>query len=142
MAIQNGTDLVLKVQAAQGSADEFVILHSTSCTLDVAMDTIDISTKDSAGNREIIGGQRSFTLSADGLMDFTSKATSTDPDEIFTNLDNRTSVTFTFALDTAAGYKYTGSGFITSLSISGGVEDAPVFSVSIDGTGDLVQTAV
>jgi predicted secreted protein len=142
MAIFNGTDLVLKVQAAAGSADEFVILHSTSCTLDVAMDTIDISTKDSSGNREIIGGQKSFTLSADGLMDFTSKATTTDPDEIFTNLTNRTSVTFTFALDTAAGYKYTGSGFITSLSISGGVEDAPTFSVSIDGTGSLTQTAV
>ena len=142
MAIFNGTDLVLKVQAAAGSADEFVILHSTSCTLDVAMDTIDISTKDSAGNREIIGGQKSFTLSADGLMDFTSKATTTDPDEIFTTLTNRTSVTFTFALDTAAGYKYTGSGFFTSISISGGVEDAPTFSVSIDGTGSLTQTAV
>ena len=106
------------------------------------MDTIDISTKDSAGNREIIGGQKSFTLSADGLMDFTSKATTTDPDEIFTNLTNRTSVTFTFALDTQAGYKYTGSGFFTSISISGGVEDAPTFSVSIDGTGSLTQTAV
>ena len=142
MAIFNGTDLVLKVQAAAGSADEFVILHSTSCTLDVAMDTIDISTKDSSGNREIIGGQKSFTLSADGLMDYTSKATTTDPDELFTSLDNRTAVTFTFALNTQAGYKHTGSGFITSLSISGGVEDAPTFSVSIDGTGALTQTAV
>lgn len=142
MAIFNGTDLVLKVQAAAGSADEFVILHSTSCTLDVAMDTIDISTKDSSGNREIIGGQKSFTLSADGLMDYTSKATTTDPDELFTSLDNRTAVTFTFALNTQAGYKHTGSGFITSLSITGGVEDAPTFSVSIDGTGDLVQTAI
>ena len=46
------------------------------------------------------------------------------------------------ALDTAAGYKYTGSGFFTSISISGGVEDAPTFSVSIDGTGALTQTAV
>ena len=63
-------------------------------------------------------------------------------DELFTNLDNRTAVTFTFALATPAGYKHTGSGFITSLSISGGVGDAPTFSVSIDGTGDLVQTAV
>ena len=142
MAIFNGTDLVLKVQAAAGSADEFVILHSTSCTLDVAMDTIDISTKDSSGNREIIGGQKSFTLSADGLMDYTSKATTTDPDELFTSLDNRTAVTFTFALNNKAGYKHTGSGMITSLSITGGVEDAPTFSVSIDGTGDLVQTAI
>ena len=34
------------------------------------VDTIDISTKDSSGFRDLLGGQKSFSLSADGLMDF------------------------------------------------------------------------
>tara|TARA_R100001440_G_scaffold23044_1_gene37532 strand:- start:535 stop:963 length:429 start_codon:yes stop_codon:yes gene_type:complete len=142
MAIFNGTDLVLKVQAVNGAADEFKLMHSTSCSLTMNADTIDVSTKDSQGFREIIGGQKSFSLSADGLMDFVSAGDSTDPDELFTNMMNRTSVTFTFALDVQAGYKYTGSGFITSLEVSGGVEDAPTYSVSIEGTGQITQTAV
>ena len=58
MAIFNGTDLVLKLQAAQGAADEFKLLHSTSCTLSMNVDTIDISTKDSAGFRDLLGGQK------------------------------------------------------------------------------------
>lgn len=142
MAIFNGTDLVLKVQAVNGAADEFKLMHSTSCSLSVNADTIDVSTKDSAGFRALIGGQKSFSLSADGLMDFVSTTGSTDTDELFTNMMNRTSVTFTFALDVQAGYKYTGSGFITSLEISGAMEDAPTYSVSIEGTGEISQTAV
>ena len=142
MAIFNGTDLVLKVQAVNGAADEFKLMHSTSCSLSVNADTIDVSTKDSAGFRALIGGQKSFSLSADGLMDFASTLSTTDTDELFTNMMNRTSVTFTFALDVQAGYKYTGSGFITSLEISGAMEDAPTYSVSIEGTGEISQTAV
>ena len=142
MAIFNGTDLVLKVQAVNGAADEFKLMHSTSCSLSVNADTIDVSTKDSQGFRDLIGGQKSFSLSADGLMDFASTLSTTDTDELFTNMMNRTSVTFTFALDVQSGYKYTGSGFITSLEISGGMEDAPTYSVSIEGTGEISQTAV
>ena len=142
MAIFNGTDLVLQVQAAQGAATEYKLLHSTSCTLSMNVDTIDISTKDSAGFRDLLGGQKSFSLSADGLMDFTSTGSTTDPDELFTNMMNRTSVTFTFALATPAGHKYTGSAFITSLEVTGGVEDAPTYSVTLEGTGAILNPTV
>ena len=142
MAIFNGTDLVLKVQAANGAADEFKLLHSTSCTLSMNVDTIDISTKDSAGFRDLLGGQKSFSLSADGLMDFLDTGSTTDPEELFTNMMNRTAVTFTFALDVQAGHKYTGSAFITSLEVTGGVEDAPTYSVSLEGTGAILNPTV
>ena len=141
MAIFNGTDLVLTVSPSSGGANA-KLMHSTSVSISINVDTIDVSTKDSAGFRDLIGGQKSFSLSADGLMDFTSTGSSTDPDEIFTQLDNRTSVTFTFALATPAGYKYTGSGFITSLEVSGGVEDAPTYSCAIEGTGQITQTSI
>ena len=142
MAIFNGTDLVLKVQAANGAADEFKLMHSTSCTLSMNVDTIDVSTKDSLGFRDLLAGQKSFSLSADGLMDFASAGTSTDPDELFTNMMGRNSVTFTFALDVQSGYKYTGSAWITSLEITGGVEDAPTYSISLEGTDAITKTAV
>jgi TP901-1 family phage major tail protein len=142
MAIFNGTDLILKVQAAAGAADEFKLMHSQNVSLTYNVDTIDITNKDSSGNRTLLGGTKSFSLSADGLMDFVSTASTTDVDELFTSSRNRTAVTFTFALSTPAGFTYTGSGFITSLEISGGTEDAPTYSVSIEGSGDIVQNAV
>mgnify|MGYP003141230894 CR=1 FL=1 len=141
MAIFNGTDLVLTLSSASGGT-EYKLMHATSCTLSTSVDTIDISNKDSAGWKDIIGGQKSFSLSADGLMDFTSTGTTTDPDEIFDQMINRTSVAFTFALGTPAGYKWTGTGFITSLEVTGGVEDAPTYSVSVEGTDAITKTAI
>jgi len=141
MAIFNGTDLILKVSPSSGGT-EAKLMHSQNVSLSVNVDTIDISTKDSAGFRDLLGGQKSFSLSADGLMDFAGVAGDTEVDELFDQMMARTAVTFTFALDVPAGYTITGSGFITSLEISGGTEDAPVYSTTIEGSGTLTRTDV
>ena len=70
-------------------------------------------------------------------MDFEAVAGDTDVQELFTQMLARTAVTFVFGLTGAAGYTASGSGFITSLEISGGTEDAPTYSVSIEGSGAL-----
>ena len=142
MAIFNGTDLILKVSPSAG-ASALKLMHSQTCSLSINVDTIDISTKDSAGNRDLIAGQKSFSLSADGLMDFAGVAGDTEPDEIFTQMiTNRTAVTFAFGFNSPATgeYSYSGSGIVTSMEMSGGTEDAPTYSVSIEGTGALTQT--
>ena len=139
--IFNGTDLILKVSPSSGGV-EAKLMHSQNVSLSMNVDTIDISTKDSSGWRDLLGGQKSFSLSADGLMDFAGVAADTEVDELFDQMFARTAVTFTFALSTPAGYTITGSGFITSLEISGGTEDAPTYSCSIEGTGELTKTAV
>lgn len=143
MAIFNGSDLILKVSDASGGTEN-KLMHSQTCSLSINMDTIDITTKDSSGWNEFIGGAKSFTLSADGLMDFNSTGTDTEFDQLFDQLSGRTAVDFTFTLasTTSGDYFYTGDGYITSLEVSGGTEDAPTYSVSIQGTGALTQTDV
>ena len=143
MAIFNGTDLILKVSPSDGGT-EAKLMHSQNVSISMNVDTIDISTKDSSGFRDLLGGQKSFSLSADGLMDFAGVAGDTEVDELFDQMFNRTAVTFTFGLaSTITGdYTYSGSGFITSLEISGGTEDAPTYSVSIEGTGALTQNDI
>tara|TARA_R100001510_G_scaffold42925_2_gene39388 strand:- start:5 stop:436 length:432 start_codon:yes stop_codon:yes gene_type:complete len=143
MAIFNGTDLILTVSPSDGGSNA-KLMHSTSVSLSINVDTIDISNKDSAGFRDIIGGQKSFSLSADGLMDFAGVAADTEPDELFTQMMNRTAVTFVFGLASPASgdYTYSGSGFITSLEYTGGTEDAPTYSVTIEGTDALTQNNI
>ena len=144
MAIFNGTDLILTVSPSDGGANA-KLMHSTSVSLSMNVDTIDTSTKSSsAGFRDIIAGQKSFSLSADGLMDFAGVAADTEPDELFTQMTGRTAVTFVFGLASplSGDYTYSGSGFITSLEMTGGVEDAPTYSVTIEGTGTLTQNSI
>ena len=136
MAIFNGTDLILKVSPSNGGT-AVKLMHSQTVSLSVNTDTIDISTKDSAGFRDLIGGQKSFSLSADGLMDFATGGSDTELDELFTQMLARTAVTFVFGIADASAYNMSGSGFITSIEVSGGTEDAPTYSVSIEGSGTL-----
>ena len=136
MAIFNGTDLILKVSPSNGGT-AVKLMHSQTVSLSVNTDTIDISTKDSSGFRDLIGGQKSFSLSADGLMDFATGGSDTELDELFTQMLARTAVTFVFGIADASAYNMSGSGFITSIEVTGGTEDAPTYSVAIEGTGTL-----
>ena len=145
MAIFNGTDLILKVSPTSGGTDA-KLMHSQSVSLDVSVDTIDITTKDSSGRQELLAGLTSFSLSSDGLMDFNPTVVGdTEFDELFLQgYTNRTPVTFIFTLGTtnSGDYTFSGSGIITALSISGGVEDAPTYSVSIQGSGALAKNDI
>jgi len=145
MAIFNGTDLILKVSPSDGGTDA-KLMHSQSVTLDVSTETIDITTKESSGRQEVIAGLTSFSLSSDGLMDFNpTTAADTEVDELFVQgYTNRTAVTFTFTLATTAtgDYTFSGAGIITALSITSGVEDAPTYSVTIQGTGTLLKNDI
>ena len=127
----NSTDVVIKV----GSE---IVGKMTSASLSVTMATRDISTKDSAGWMEVLEGQKSWTLSGEGLVVYnnTGKAT---PDDIYTLLSNRTAVAIEFGSETTDEKYYSGSGFFTEFSTDAGVEDNATFSFSFQGTGTLTQ---
>ena len=53
MAIFNGTDLILKVSPSSGGT-EAKLMHSQNVSISMNVDTIDISTKDSSGFRDLL----------------------------------------------------------------------------------------
>tara|TARA_R100001244_G_scaffold106202_3_gene78730 strand:- start:796 stop:1227 length:432 start_codon:yes stop_codon:yes gene_type:complete len=141
MAILNGTDLFLKVgTTAEGVK---IVAHATSCSLDVSMDERDLTTKNSAGWKEIGGGLKSWSLSTDALYD-PSAGADNEFNELFSNLDDRAElfIEFTRTTETATEFIYTGKAYITSLSLSGGVEDSATYSISLAGTGELTKEVI
>ena len=127
----NSTDVVIKV----GSE---LVGKMTSASLSVTMATRDISTKDSAGWMEVLEGQKSWTLSGEGLVVYNNTGKTT-PDEIYTLLSNRTAVAIEFGSAATDEKYYAGSGFFTEFSTDAGVEDNATFSFSFQGTGVLTQ---
>ncbi len=130
-SVMNSTDVVLKV----GSE---LVGKMTSASLSVTMATRDISTKDSAGWMEVLEGQKSWTLSGEGLVVY-NQTGKTTPDEIYTLLSNRTAVAIEFGSAATDEKYYAGSGFFTEFSTDAGVEDNATFSFSFQGTGVLTQ---
>jgi len=140
MAILNGTEI--KVYST-GTTN--LVAFAQNCTLNVNHSPREITNKESGGFKEILEGLRDFSIDVDGAYAWTNAAgvalTNGVDDTLETNVLNaRQAVTFIFG-DTAttSDVSYSGSGYITSVSMTGGTEDSATFSLSIEGTGVLTQ---
>ena len=133
----NGTDLVLYV----GNTNAVAVAFATSCTLEVSMDEIDITNKSSGGWKQIQGGLRSWSVSAEALYQNEAESSKKAFVDFWGLVDTRASVDIEFAVvgaSSADGNKYySGKAFVTSLSVNGGTEDQSTFSVTLTGTGEL-----
>lgn len=140
MAILNGTEI--KVYS---TSTNNLVAYAQNCTLNVNHSPREITNKESAGYKEILEGLRDFSIDIDGAYAWTNAAgaalTNGIDDVLETNVLNaRQAVTFIFGdTTTTSDVSYSGSGFITSVSMTGGTEDSATFSLSIEGTGVLTQ---
>jgi len=135
MAIFNGTELGVYI-------DSTLIAAATDCSLSLSMETIDITTKDSAGWRELLAGTRSGSISCSGLIDYTD-ASNKDTTDLFVAFENRTALTLAFqkANEVTGDLAFTCTGFLTSLEQSGGTEDTATYSATFEISGVITDTA-
>ena len=141
-SVFNGTSLVVLIGTE-------VIGFATSCSLSLAIDAPDASTKQSLGWADEIGGQRSWSLTTDGLATVVpgTVATYVTTAELNALAIARTSVVVKFTTvdnSTVGGVTpvtgdviYSGSAFIESVDMTADMENPVTYSVSFKGTGVL-----
>ena len=125
MAIVNATDVVIKLIDGAGNTPTANLLFATSASLSISMDLRDSTTKASNGFQANLAGLKSWEVSGDGFVGLITQMLSATPE-----------VEVRFGT-TASGEFYTGSAFITSISIDAGVEENATYSVSLQGNGSL-----
>jgi len=113
------------------------VAHLTSNSLTFDMATRDASTKDSAGWKQSLEGQRSFSGSGEGF--FAEDATFGYTD-LYNAYVTRNIVVVTWTTSNVGDYEYAGNCFITSLGKTDGLEESSTFTVSFEGTGAVTQT--
>jgi predicted secreted protein len=118
----NGTNVIL----AKGGV---VFAASTSCSLEVSSDQVDITNKSSGFRKEYVYGFKSFTISCDGLITLDNY----DYFDMLTDQENNTQISVTFTIGTKI---FSGTCNIESVSVDGPVEGVATYSVSLQGTGD------
>ena len=152
----NGTNMVLSVDdtataGTSGAVTYTAIAAAQNCTLSVDVDAPEITVKADNDQKAFTGLSTSWTVEADGLynedstVEFRSLWNAAYGNDsvagvspIIDGYPRRVKIKF---LGQTGGNYYEGYGYITSISASGGTEDAASFSVSIQGTGDLSYTA-
>jgi predicted secreted protein len=130
---EGAIEVIVLTEGEDAGAD--AVAHSTSASISFNNDLRDITTKDSAGFQENIGGLKSFELSSDALQDINADL---DFKEFYDDINERNEVIIKFA-ERDSGVRWEGSGYISSLSMDAGVEENVTYSVTITGTSSVVK---
>jgi len=151
----NGTDMIVSlddtstVGADAGSPTLQAIAAATSCTLTIEIDAPEMTVKANNDKKEFTGLSTSWTIDTDALYtenasahrDFYSMyqagygdGTTASDSPVIAGYPRRVFIQFK---GTSGGDIYKGYAYITSMSATGGAEDASTMSVSFQGTGDL-----
>lgn len=129
MAVFNGTNIAVSLAGT-------VIAHATECSITLNTETIDVTTKDSNGNRELIPGLVSGSISVSGLQEVSG---SNGIKALTSTFDTGSAVALIFDQVETSGETFSANGILTSLEMSGGVEDAPTYSASFELTGAITK---
>jgi len=117
---------------------------STNCTFNTSVDQVEVTTTNSASYKEFLGSQISWNISADGFIALS------DYSYLFllNKLQTKEQIIVKFQIDNdngdgsgTLGYSiFTGLANIVNLDMSGPVEGASTYSVSLQGTGPYTVT--
>lgn len=125
MAIKSGTTLLLKNNSV---AVEDLVDVSISFSKNI----IDTTNKDSNYWRTILHGTRSATITANAFVDY---AATEGFDEIISDFNTNTDVTFEISTDVTGDSNITGSGIISSVDKTGALDDAMRYTFTIEVNG-------
>jgi len=119
-----------------------LIAAATSGSFSGSRDVIDATTKDNDGRREILIAGSSWSMSADGLIQYDLQATVNGNIELFDLWRNATKIRLAWTTGQDGDYIYYGDAYITSLEESAGLNEVATFSVSFEGDGDITKALV
>ena len=130
--INNATLLKLSVDGAN-------IENLITNNMDLTMDTRDITTKDSSGKQDLGTGKTSGSTGFESLF---NEAATTNFQTLFTAWNGRIIVAFIYSTGVVGDLKYSGNGYVTSLSMGGGTEDNQSFSGTLSITGGVTEAVI
>ena len=131
MAVSNGTALVVKIG---GTA---VSCQTDDTSLSLTRDMIETTCKDATGSaKTYIPGEKDATIDVNAayIVDDANGFTS-----VFSDFDNGTEITWVWGSTVAGEKSYTGSGYISDLSVSGPQNDRATFTFTIQVTGEVTE---
>lgn len=139
MAEFNGTDFTVSIAGTPNKK----IGRTRDISFSLSASTIDVSSRDSLGWREVIGGQRSWTMSVSGITDYIEGANEATTKTLTTTLIARTAINFIMGNTTLTGSQtYAGSGVITSFETSAPYEGEVEWTMEIEGSGPITLAVV
>ncbi len=123
--------------------DEFeLIACATSGSFSGSMEVIDATTKDNDGQREILTSALSWSMSCDGLIDYSTAAGSKSATELFDLWKAKTKVRIAWTTGVDGDVMLWGDGYITSYEETAGLNEVATYAVQFEGDGTITKSTI
>ena len=133
MAIINGNQLLVFIDGqAIGCTD--------NCELSSTKETIDVTCKDGNGNRQVLSGSQSWTITASGKWDF---ASTLGPQALYASHKNGTLLGIKMAITDTSGVEESGKSYfigysrLNTFSVAGPLNAGATYNLTFEGDGAL-----
>lgn len=126
-----------------GADDTYeLVACATSGTFSGSMEVLDATTKDNDGQREILTGGLSWTMTAEGMVQYDLGGTVTGSVDLFTIWSEKTQVRLAWTNAQSGDNMYYGNAYITSYEETAGLNEIASYSVTFEGDGSLTKAVV
>jgi TP901-1 family phage major tail protein len=123
--------------------DEFeLIACATSGSFSGSMEVIDATTKDNDGQREILTSALSWSMSCDGLIDYSTAAGSKSATELFDLWKAKTKVRIAWTTGVDGDVMLWGDAYITSYEETAGLNEVATYAVQFEGDGSITKSTI
>jgi len=136
MSVKSGSAILIYVTVG---SELVPIASSLNASLTINGEPIDVTTKDSNGWRELIAGQKSWSMAGDGKFD--PDASNYAFTDLFGLISVGTAVVVRISQEVSGDTYYEGSALVTSLEVAAPMDDASTFSFTFEGTGELNEAS-
>lgn len=119
-----------------------IVACATSGSFSGNREIIDVTTKDNDGQREILAGGTTWTVSAEGLIEYTADTTVQHAADLFDLWSNNTRVRIAWTTGIAGDVMYYGNALITSYEETAGLNEVASYSVTFEGDGSITKAII
>lgn len=114
-----------------------IVASSTSGTFSGELETIDATSKDQDGARQILVSAISWSIQAEGLVQYNDTTDKLRSAELFAIWKAKTKIRVAWSTGVDGDTYYWGDGYIVSYEEQAGVNEVATFSVTIEGDGGI-----
>jgi TP901-1 family phage major tail protein len=119
-----------------------LVACATSGTFSGSMEVLDATTKDNDGQREILTGGLTWSMSVDGMIQYDLTSDVRSSIDLFDLWQNKTQVRIAWSTGVDDTTMYYGAAYVTTFEESAGLNEIASFSVTFEGDGSITKAYV
>ena len=128
--------------STDGGTNYTLVGSATSCTLSINNDTLDVTKKSASGNRELMYGLQTATVTAEGFVKYDDTQGSEQLRTVALTASDDSNYLVRFSTGVAGDKEVYFNAIITSFEETAAVNEIATYSITLESAGAITEATV